>query len=160
VPTQDTWIDAERPTTSNATATRLEVQPGASEKNALIQFNLTSIPAGSTINSARVYINVTMTSAYTLEFREIFTEWDENVTWQAQPDYDIAYISGSLELNPGQGGNCVRSVELDTALVEYWVDNPDLNFGLILLAADGIERTDYSSRESNRPPRLIITYTQ
>ncbi|MEW6403769.1 MAG: DNRLRE domain-containing protein [Chloroflexota bacterium] len=154
---QDAWIDESRPNSSNATSPKLQVQPSTgAQMQALIQFDLSTIPAGSTILSATLYLNVTKSSTYIVEFREIFSSWAENVTWNLQPEYDLSVISGELQLNASQPGNCARSVELDTGLIEYWVDNPDLNYGLMLVASDLGERSDFSSIDSNRPPRLII----
>jgi hypothetical protein len=159
VAVQDTWIDYDKPDTSNEAAPKLQVEPGDKEKQALLQFNLSSIPQGSTVESATLYLNVTKSSTYTVEFLEILSEWQEDVTWETQPDYDFFTIFGSLDLTAEQSGNCVRSLDLDVDLVQYWVDYPAENFGIMMVAAGGTERTDYSSRESGRPPRLVVTYT-
>ncbi len=156
VAAQDTWVDADKPDSSNEKAPKLQVEFGSKEKRVLMRFDLSSIPMGSTVESATLYIDVSKTSNYTVEFWEILEPWVENVTWNDQPFYDDFAPFGELALN--NSARCVRTVALDTVMVENWIDYPDENYGVMMIAASGTAMTEYSSRESSTGPKLVVTY--
>ena len=97
---------------------------------AFIEFDLSSIPVGSTINSAII----TLWARYfdgQIYFRPVISAWDEmSITWDNQPATllpEISYpISRGLPDGPCYWG-CAWDFDI-TSIVQYWVDNS--NFGL------------------------------
>lgn len=154
--TQDTWIDSSNPDSSNADASKLTIEPGAREKQALMQFDLTSIPSGSTVETATLYLDMIRASTYSVNLYRVLDAWSEDVTWNRRPTYDASVSMGSLNLM--NEGICVRAVSLDRALIEDWIDYPNENHGVIAIVAIGTGLSEYRSSESASGPKLVITY--
>ena len=145
------------------------------------QFNLSSIPAGSTVASAKLYLHVitreTTNRGLNLNLHDLTQAWQEDgVTW------------GYRDLNANQtwsGGGSIGStlasvgfpasagwMEFDVPVttVQGWVDTPAQNFGLLIKSSDeahselspkedflriaSSEHADVSLR-----PKLEVTFT-
>jgi hypothetical protein len=105
---------------------------------ALIQFNLTDIPAGTSISQAtlRVYYQIcgvlgttTMLTAYRVD-----EGWEElTATWNSQPAYAEAY--GSASFTACASG--WKSFDV-TALAQAWVNGTHPNYGVLLRSAEDV----------------------
>ena len=172
--TADTYIDGGNTTTNYGASTSLIVD-GKPDDGALLKWDLSSIPAGSTLQSATLSINVTGTSADTYEIYELKRSWTElQATWKkanSSTNWQSAGAQGSLDRGSTVLGTVtasatgIRNVVLNAAglaVVQGWVNNPATNFGFIL--QDYANSTDddlvFSSREAtvaaNRPQLQVV----
>ena len=120
----------------------------------MIQFDLTSIPAGSTILSAVLYLNDETGEEYTVLVHPIEETWPESVTWDTAPAFNLTAIgSFNLTLTP-----CVRAAWLDVSQVSDWVDNPATNFGVLLYPTGNAGEDLITSREGALPAKMVIDY--
>lgn len=135
----------------------------------LIEFNLTSIPVGTTVIEARLSFYFQPTSNEgnhsgnnTAYLRRITTAWDEAVvTWNNQPPTTtLGQVSLAATATSTQNHLNINV----TAMVQDMVSNPATNFGwMLLLQNEAIFRkliltsSDYLPNPSLRP-KLVITY--
>jgi hypothetical protein len=160
----DAYVYSAAPTTNYGTASTLYVgsQSASAIGRALFLFDLSTIPAGATVQSAsfQAYLTQTSSSPTTLdvELKRIDAPWQEMaVTWNTQPGYTGANNVIGVGKTPAYYSWDV------TSLVQTWV-NGTPNRGLALMSKN--ESTlgwrGFASRESTsppNPPRLVINYT-
>ena len=172
--TADTYIDNGNTTTNYGASASLIVD-GKPDDGALLKWDLSSIPAGSTLQSATLSINVTGTSTDTYEIYELKRSWTElQATWKkanSSTNWQSAGAQGSLDRGSTVLGTVtatatgIRNVVLNAAglaVVQGWVNNPATNFGFIL--QDYANSTDddlvFSSKEAtvaaNRPQLQVV----
>jgi hypothetical protein len=104
---------------------------------ALIQFDLTAIPTGTSISQAslRVYYQVcaVLGTTTTLTAYRVDESWEElTATWNSQPAYAEAY--GSAAFTSCASG--WRSFDV-TNLVQGWVNDDYPNYGVLLRSVEG-----------------------
>ena len=170
----DTYINGGSKTSNYGAASSLIVD-GNPDNGALLKWNLTSIPAGSTLQSATLSLNVTGTSADTYEIYELKRNWTElQTTWNKATtgtNWQSAGGQGSLDRGSTVLGTVtatatgIRNVVLNAAglaVVQGWVNNPATNFGFILQDYANTTKDDlvFSSKEStvaaNRPQLQLV----
>ncbi len=160
--TRDTKLLSDSPDTAFGSQSELEVD-GAPEGTVLMSWDLSSIPPGTTIQSARITLDVTNPSFDTYELYGVNRVWDESsATWQNAS-------TGNSWNRPGASGSSDREsvvvgvigayeTGLDTfelnqdgiALIQSWVDNPNTNRGFAIQDFDDAwDGLDFSSRESS-----------
>jgi hypothetical protein len=155
VAAQDTWVDKTNPTISYGSDTSLNIRPSAGiDQRALVAFDLSTIPPGSTVLSAALYLTVTSGGNYAVEFYPVTQPWAETVTWNTQPTY-IASSAGSFTLSTI---TCTRVSIFSTSLVTSWINDPSSNYGVYLFPPSGAGQASFSSREGANPPVLVIVY--
>lgn len=145
---------------TDLTNTPEEVQEG------LMAFDLSSLPKGKTIQSAKLVMTgsgSSVTGYGDIRLRRVLQAWDELTTWETRPQYS-AESEVNLEVD-----NNVFSSEVDlTTLVRGWYTQSYANYGLVLRAfGDGDYRTGFyssddahvSSREGDNPAKLVIRYS-
>ena len=172
--THDTNLASSAPATNYGTTAKLSVD-GSPDLSCLISWDLTSIPAGSVIQSVDVVVNVTNTSSQIYEFYQMLRPWVETeATWNqysAGQGWQAAGADGPADRGStilggmSAASNGLLVIALNPAgvsVVQSWVDNPAINHGFLVM--DYINNSnglDFSSREtstiSNRP-KLIVTY--
>lgn len=147
---------------------------GAVVARSIIEFDLTSIPAGSTINSAylSLYNNSTssnnsgehsnLSGSNSATLRRITTSWNEfSVTWNNQPS---ATNSNEVVL-PASTTIYEDYTNINvTQLVQDMVDMPGSSFGfMISLQTEQYYRalifSSSDHADPNNHPELVITYT-
>lgn len=159
---RDTYIESWQPTTNHGTDTTLWLGRNESRStynDALIGFNLSSIPTGATINSAVVYMYETTggSTGYVESIYKITSPWDGyTVTWSTKPTFDSEAITSSngLESKGWQSWNV-------TTTVASFFGGGVINNGFLLReTSSGTLFSVYSSRESGGyAPYITITYT-
>lgn len=133
----------------------------------LLQFDISSIPEGSTINSVELKMyassiqNPTDTKTYLVTVSE---SWDENsATWANQPSVAEGVWVGTQTLSfPGWHSWSDSDYSALKEVVQVWIDNPSDNHGFLLFREPGTPGTTlYFSREGSaeQRPKLIIDYT-
>lgn len=140
----------------------------ATINRALVQFDLSSIPAGSTINSAdlELYATAKDTSAdnVTENIQRITASWTEGgATWNNMNANFDAAVSGTF--SPGTTTGVFKTSTSLVSLVQAWVNGTYSNYGMMI--KDPTESTantawTYATKENattaNRPI-LRINYT-
>jgi len=186
-PTGDTYLNINA--TNNATAATLNLYtwPDARSANAIVmKFDLASIPAGSTVSSATLHLNLTGSDAtadptYTVTVHRIMNKnpvvssatgytYDGSNAWTpnsccynniplAQADIGAPVDTKDVDKTPG-------FKEWDvTSLVQGWLSNPAANFGLLVNSDPSKARDRYrtfSSSDDSTPsrrPYLRVVYT-
>lgn len=139
----------------------------------LISFDLTSIPVGAIVTDAKFSLfawdsassglgqHSTISGSNACWLEPITSSWNEStVTWNTQPTSDSLsriYIPSSI--SPTQ-----NYIDIDvTSLIQYMVDNPSSNFGLILKLQNESYYRNLNFCSSDHPnsalhPKLEITY--
>jgi hypothetical protein len=156
----------------NATTCQIDGDDGSgADKSCLVRWDVTSIPLGSTVESASITFRVTDSSSNVYDVYAILRDWTEsNVTWNA-------YASGSAWQTPGALGSADRGTLVGTisgstgyrtvtlnaaglAQIQSWVDGAS-NFGLVVAHASHTNGLDLASSEHGTAayrPKLTVTY--
>ena len=171
--TRDTYISGKSAGTNYGTANTLLID-GSPDLAALLKWDVSMIPTGSTVTSAVIELNVTDTSSGTYEVYALQRAWDElSANWQR-------YVTGQNWSTAGANNTSDRgSSVLGTisptstgtyrivlnaagiAAVQSWINNPASNFGVILQDYGISSGADFSSSEAStatQRPKLIIGY--
>jgi hypothetical protein len=142
--TADTYLDGGSKTTNFGTSANLLVD-GNPDNGALLSWNLSGIPVGSTLQSATLSVNVTGASADTYEIYELKRSWNElQATWNKATtavNWQSAGAQGSVDRGTTVLGTItatatgLRNVVLNAAglaVVQGWINNPATNFGFVI----------------------------
>jgi hypothetical protein len=167
LPTGDTYIDANNPTGNYGSGNIMIVrpQPGG-DRRSLVRFNLSDIPANSSITSARLYLyEMSSKTNLVVDVYRVTGDWAENtVTWgfpwaNAGGDFDSSVAHAHFI--PGVQ-NCSVSLDI-SSLVQGWVDESYPNYGVLLYAIGPSPFIEYATKEETThpewAPRLEITYS-
>ncbi len=154
---QDAWIRSDNPSDNKGTDNTLHVRfDGSDFEQPLYRFDLSTLPAGSRINSAvaRFYVDGEHPEG-PLTVHRVTADWTEaDATWNSVGD---KYETQPLAQIPAQPDKDVWvSINL-TAQVQAWV-NGQPNQGIVLMtAADGVHAM-YVSREggAGEQPQLEV----
>jgi hypothetical protein len=177
--TRDTFISEAQPNKNFGTATSLNVdgdEPAGTGKDraVLLKWASLTVPAGSTVQSATITLNITNTSAGTYELYEMKRDWSEaRVTWERyvkNKSWQVSGANGALDRGTTVLGTVTASalgqltVTLNApgiALVQSWVGTPTTNYGLILTDSAANDEVNFTSSEGTTAglrPKLTVTY--
>jgi|GEM_PF-5952382 len=158
-PAADATVDRRLPTRVYGTADLLVVDGGEYTAEALIRFDLNSIPPAAEIRSATLYLSVNpqwslTDTAVTIEIAQVQEAWaEETVNWDNKPTY--------APLDPSIQPTCTLTVgtagcrwEIAHWIQEWIAGQP--HWGIVLRSQDG--RRAFFSRESANAPRLVVEY--
>ena len=136
---------------------------------ALVQFDLSSIPAGATITSATLTIEAIgvggdmSVGAYQLleSWSESTVTWNERstgVNWSTAGSNFNSTAEDLLDVTSDDDGP--HDFDL-TSLVQDWVDGSASNYGVMVGSPDGggNRQIEYMTRENTTAPVLVVTYT-
>lgn len=144
---QDTFVSASAADTNNGNAANLVVRSGASARNTLIKFDLSEIPAGSTILSAKLYLYsqalIPATGSFTLNSILVNNStWTEASTWNYKTPSTVRW-TGDAGGDGGPDAGCSQSgVDFNAAALGtfgYTTDTPTETEYEITLAAAQVE---------------------
>jgi hypothetical protein len=155
----DAHISSAHPSTNFGSLTNLAVGNG---NTALIQFNLGSLPAGTTSGeiaaaTLRLYVN-RVNTAGALDLKPVTSAWNElSVTFSSAPSFG-AVVGSPIAVTQA---DTVILVDV-TSLVQGWVTTPSSNNGIALTASASAASTfvlldSKENQETSRPPALDIT---
>ena len=153
----DSYVDKTKADQNFGKATTLYIRPTAGiDKRALIKFDLGSIPAGSQVLAAILYIYNDQADNYVVNILQVTSPWDEmSVTWNNQPPTNAGSAVGSFQLTTNK---CTRGAFISNALVQSWVDDPGSNNGIMLYPPSGAGDVWFCSREGTQAPQLYVVY--
>lgn len=170
-PIVDTTLDAWNPTRSYASVAILAVRT-PNVKRSLLRFDISSIPLGATIRSARLSVQVAgrsntnsiQTSAY-----KVLRDWNSNATWNSTGIGGASWAAGGAMGSADISNTPLANVNMNastsiislnvTSLVNSWKSAPTTNKGVLLSATStGNVQYDFASAESTKKPVLIISY--
>lgn len=144
-----------------------------SKIRSFIQFNLSSIPQGAVVTSARLSLYYTPNSDEGTHYssllykntsclQRVTAPWDEStITWNNQPS---TTTSGQVTITASTSGTQnYPNIDVKT-LVQYFVNNPSQNYGMMLRLATEkpYRKLVLASSDNQNPalrPKLVITYT-
>lgn len=166
----DTYIELQRPNDNFGASTAMIVDREATDlQRALVRFNLGSIPAGSTINSATLKMQASnIGGSITVGAYRIKESWNvSQVTWNARSsgvnwttpggELDNVALSSITTAATGQ-----HSFDI-TSLAQSWLAGTVANDGVMILSADGgSDRTvtyDTQDLSGGVPPVLEVSYS-
>jgi hypothetical protein len=152
-PVADAYVSQSSPTTSYATNSQLQAVGGSSSaKQAFLRFNVSGLPAGANIASARLRLVVVNDSTGGGVFSPVTnTSWPESITWNTRPAIGGPALAtlGAVALN--------QAVEVDVAGAIG--GNGAFSFAISMPSAN-TNTVGYASRENSTAanrPRLVIT---
>jgi hypothetical protein len=152
-PAADTYVSEANPTTSYAGATQFTVVGGSgSRKNAFLRFTVSGLPAGATVQLAKLRLFVTNdSSSGGIVQSTSNTSWGEALSWASQPAIDGPVLAtlGAVTLN--------SVVEVDVSSLV--VGNGSYSLAITLPLAN-VNNLGYASREASTistRPQLVIT---
>lgn len=166
-PDQDTFLNQNAPTGVNGGATTIRVQAGTgtTERQGLIRFDISSIPAGSTVNSATLTFNVTAANnaGQITGFHKMLAAWDESSTWDSMTggisDNDVEAESAT-DFTREFSSTGSHEITVPAAAIQDWVDG-QTNHGWALLAQWATNHNCLlESSEGTTQPVLSIDYTE
>jgi hypothetical protein len=160
-------VELDYPDANNGTLAEMNVDGDPTQTNrAFVRFDVSSIPAGSTVGHATLKLCFasdpgTEAVGRTHELRLVTSSWTETgVTWNNQPTVS-ATVTASITVP--SGAQCVSFTV--TADVQAWVDGA-ANYGWRLADQDEVTPdsylTTYAARENGSPgqrPNLNVPYS-
>lgn len=175
--TRDTWLNLDILNQNNGNEIQLQADGKGPNKSALVYWDLSSIPFGSTVYAVDVTVNITDPSgSATYEIYDLKRVWiEDEATWQVYASgqtWEAAGADGAGDRGSTPFGAIVSaSYGADTtslnaagvAMVQSWVDDPSSNHGFIV--QDYINHTNglkFSSREATtviERPKLTVVYS-
>ncbi|HXU72622.1 MAG TPA: DNRLRE domain-containing protein [Polyangia bacterium] len=143
------------------------------EERALVRFDGISLPAGARVSAATLTLTFdNWSTGFTVNGGYLGAAWnpssaalgwigrDDGASWAAPGGDQIAGKSFSVSGFAGSGDE-VKTVALDAAVVQGWIDSPSTNQGVLLVngTSDKVTRI-YGADDGNvaRRPKLTITY--
>lgn len=182
VGTRDTTLEQNDPTT-NLGAETICLADGDNPTGShmallsLLRWDLAGwLPAKAVVQSAQLVLNVTNATHGSYALYGLQRDWSESeanwnvfrlgMPWQI-PGADGALDRGTTllgTLGPVDVGT--YEINLNTAgvtLAQTWVDQPNLNYGLLLVSGGSSDGVDFTCREADQPtlrPRLNLEYRE
>jgi hypothetical protein len=182
----DTYLSGGATTTNYGNATTLQVDgsgTAATQRSALLRWNLSSVPANASVTSASIALNVTDSSTIAYPLYDVAKQWVEGTgaagsgaTW-ATYDGSIAWGTAGASTTTGNidrgtlnlwsstttsfSATGVSTVSLTAdglAVVRRWVAGGSNN-GVMIQQYSGSSNTLYfNSAEGTTPPKLNLNY--
>lgn len=176
----DAYMVTVSPTTNNGNEVNVLSEAWTSggnpiEGRSLIKFDLSSIPGGATVTTAKFSLYADSTSIWGTAgqptsgnnnasyLKRVSSTWTEmGVTWNTQPTSDTTgQILLAQSISTKQDYTDINVA----AFAQMWIDNPSQNFGMLL---DMITTTQYNAMifcSSDHPnavkrPKLEVCYTE
>jgi len=127
-----------------------------------IKFDLSSIPAGSTIAGATLGIYLDSGNGFpggmNLNASQVVSDWQEGgITWNNKPDWSTTF--GITSVGTAEG---TYEWTIPAGVVQEWKDNPGSNHGIVIHWAGEVHPDqfyrDFQSRILGSPPLLRVDY--
>ncbi len=157
---EDSYISETNPNSNFGTETVLLADGNdgsGGEIAALIKWDVSSIPAGSTVTSASITLNLFDASSGAYNIIRQNTSWSEGTV-------DWSDLSGSATIRGvipafALGQTTINLTPAGVNLVQGWVDGGFANNGVTIRTAGTTNGIDMNSREGTFSPMLEVIYT-
>lgn len=139
--TRDTFVDSNTPTTVYDNDTVLYFGRNSTSINRTFLYcPLDNLPKGATF-SGNSYLNLKYNiGSGKSNVYKVNQNWSNGINWNTQPTYDPTLIwSGTFS---GVIGS--EFLILPSTLMDYWYNNPSLNFGIVVLGDETITNSKVS----------------
>lgn len=146
-PSADTFVSSAFPRTNYGSSIILVVQSGA---NAYLQFNLSTLPAGVTVNKAtlRLYIDAVGKSG-SFDVYQLNSSWNENTLTYSTPPPGLGASATGGNPIPISGASLNQFLLIDiTPVVQGWVNGAIANNGVALALSGSSGSFSFDSKES------------
>jgi myo-inositol-hexaphosphate 3-phosphohydrolase len=172
--TRDTMISGDSKNATGGAATSLKLD-GSPDRGVLLAWDISSLPTGSSVQSANIQLQITDASSQTYPVYGLVRPWQEQqATWK------IASTGVNWASAGAQGANDRNATQIGTlsarrtgqatlilnaagvALVQSWVNNPATNHGIIIQRYSASNAIAFNSSEASSVttrPRLNLTFT-
>ncbi|HEU5098365.1 MAG TPA: Ig-like domain-containing protein, partial [Roseiflexaceae bacterium] len=151
-PVADTYVSQASPGSNYAGSNQMQAVGGSSAKQIFIRFDVSGLPAGASVSSAklRLYVSNDSTSGGIIQSVSR-NDWPEALTWALKPELDgpVRATLGSVALN------ATVEVDLSAAIA----GNGSYSFAITLPNAN-TNTLAYATRENSTAtsrPQLIVT---
>ena len=144
----------------------VDLSDGGFPTQGLLQFSDITIPEGATLESATLSVYTNSSSGGTVSAFRMLQAWDDSSTWNSfggdgvQADGTEASSETSFTI-PQPVDETLLNLDV-TADVEFWLDNPDQNFGWAFTNDSGDGWDFWSSEFTDNPtlvPQLTLTFS-
>ncbi len=147
-PSADTYASSTKPNAANGGSTTL---PVLSSTNSYVQFDLSTLPPGTSVNKAtlRLFVNA-VTANGQFDVNQVDGAWSEGtLTYNTQPALGPS-ATGSLPITLSKSNvNDFILVDI-TPLVQSWVDGATANHGVAVVLFGASGSFSFDSKESNQ----------
>lgn len=170
----DTKIASKKATTNYGNDAKMTID-GDPDEAGLFRWDVSAIPAGSTVTSVTIDLNVTGSSKDTYEVYALQRAWNElAATWQRYANganWATAGASGAADQQSAVLGTLaaaskgVYRINLNAAgvtAVQAWINNPSANYGIIIKdysTSKAVEFTTSETKTASQRPKLTINFT-
>jgi len=157
---KDTYVDNRQPDTNFANLPDLAAYDNiATKTRSYIQFDLGSIPKGSTISGASLQLYAEDELGGNLYLRKVTSSWDEaSLTWNNQPLFEEVVDARIVDNKAAWAAWDI------TKLVNDWIGGKIVNHGVVLLSGEAgagsgglFSSSDFSADIALRP-KLVVDY--
>ncbi|MCL4297229.1 MAG: DNRLRE domain-containing protein [Anaerolineae bacterium] len=164
--TADTYFRSNQPDSNFGSDPDLRTKPPATPRNTLIQFDLSGVPANSAVTCAAFLLSQASatTTGQSIQIHRVTAAWVESqATWNNRTSANPWTTPGG-DFDPTVAATFVPSATIHviniTSLAQFWMNNPAVNFGLLLEAQNvgSNGEIQYDSRETANPPQLVVEY--
>lgn len=182
--TRDTYLSESAPTMNLGTSTTLwadgDIPAGMNAtRNMLVSWDVSAIPIGSTVMSASITFTMSTATAsmstnrysiYALlrMWSETEASWNDTMTaapWATPGASELGRDRGVQEIGGvgplSSGATTVHLNAGGVALVQQWINDPSMNFGIEvsnLTAADGLGVASREATPASARPKLSVVY--
>ena len=172
-PAGDAGLSEMAPATNNGAAKTLKVDgndpdPNGGDLYAALRWDLSSLPAGATVNSATITLNVSNPTTQVYGAYELRRAWSEGqVTWNQAATgspWATAGAKGTTDRGPKIADVAPTSIApytftVPTSVVQGWLGTPSANNGIVLSHTTNDDGFVFDTREGTTPPKLTLNYS-
>lgn len=177
---ENAYLIDSSPTTNNGNGVVESGEHGGAAiiYRSLIQWDLSSIPSGSTIDSVTMKLYLTANSASNDRIHRVYRvrrDWVESeATWNSYSsgnswgtagcantttDRESSDV-GNLSLAAAETTSEYKDWTISTTAVQEWLDGDFTNNGLLIKAdTETDDRHIFNGRSGGNPPQLVVDYT-
>lgn len=159
--TQDTFVSTTKSTQNFNGSSEGLLADGSDatygSMNALVKWDLGSIPSCAIITSAKVQLNITNASPGAYQIRKGVNAWTEQAaTWSSiggtahQGTLLTSFTASTMGLN------VIDLTSVGVSAVQSWLQGA--NNGVVIISAGTTDGIDFTSKEMGNPPKLLLNY--
>src|SRR5215212_4775564 len=151
------------PTTNNGAATTLKVdgvdpEPGGGDLYAALRWDLSQLPAGATVSSAKVTLNISNPSLQTFGVYDLKKAWNEGqINWNQAATgtpWATAGAKGTTDRGAQVGSVTPTTIApytftIPASVVQGWLDTPSSNNGILFAHTTNDDGFIFDTKEGN-----------